>query len=164
MPGWKGLPCAPAAPRLFAVASEVPASNKAAATAIRAALVMQLLQVASSCPIDRTSGPLSNSILLSFFLRRIQSENRRLRVFRPHQLRTDRHAIVLLSCRALGSLRATARDRAAAGLRQVCRKCAQAPVPSPRAAGRRRPLALPSLQRSAAAGPVLIAGIEFVIG
>jgi len=40
MPGWKGLPCALAAPRLFAVAREVPASNKAAATAIRADLVI----------------------------------------------------------------------------------------------------------------------------
>ena len=40
MLGWKGLPYALAAPRLFAVAREVPASNKAPATAIRDDLVM----------------------------------------------------------------------------------------------------------------------------
>ena len=44
MLGWKGLLCAPAAPRVFAVASEVPASNKAAATTIRADLNMPFLQ------------------------------------------------------------------------------------------------------------------------
>src|SRR5215467_7266281 len=38
MTGWEGLPCA--LPRLFADASEVPPSNKAAVTAIRADLVM----------------------------------------------------------------------------------------------------------------------------
>jgi hypothetical protein len=40
MLGWNGLRYALAAPRLFAVAREVPDSNKAAATAIRADLVM----------------------------------------------------------------------------------------------------------------------------
>jgi hypothetical protein len=45
IPGWKGLPCALGAPRLFAVANEVPASNKAAATEIRADFIMLLLAV-----------------------------------------------------------------------------------------------------------------------
>jgi len=43
MLGWKGLPYALAAPRLFAVASEVPASNNAATTAIRADLVIVVI-------------------------------------------------------------------------------------------------------------------------
>jgi hypothetical protein len=44
MLGREGLLCAPAAPLFFADASEVPPSNKAAATAIRADFVMLFLQ------------------------------------------------------------------------------------------------------------------------
>jgi hypothetical protein len=44
MLGREGLPCATAVPRLFADASEVPPNNKAATTAIKAALVMFFLQ------------------------------------------------------------------------------------------------------------------------
>src|ERR1700692_203027 len=42
MSGWRGLPCSPPAPRIFAAASDVPPSNKAAATTVRADLVMLL--------------------------------------------------------------------------------------------------------------------------
>jgi hypothetical protein len=64
MPGWKGLPCAPAAPRLFAIASEVPASNKAAATAIRADLVMLFSRIGSA----------SGSTLIDLFRRYFQNK------------------------------------------------------------------------------------------
>jgi hypothetical protein len=44
MLGREGLLCAPAAPLFFADASEVPPSNKAAATTIRADFVTPFLQ------------------------------------------------------------------------------------------------------------------------
>jgi hypothetical protein len=47
MLGREGLLCAPAAPLVFADASEVPPSNKAAATTIRADLVTLFLQALS---------------------------------------------------------------------------------------------------------------------
>src|SRR5207248_7906361 len=50
MLGREGLLCAPAAPLFFADASEVPPSNKAAATAIRADFVMLFLQAVGNRP------------------------------------------------------------------------------------------------------------------
>src|SRR5262249_56971149 len=88
MLGREGLLCAPPAPRFFADASEVPPSNKAAATAIRADFVMLFLQALG----NRTS-----SYELAHYYKPNRCKGRRV-FFCPQPTDEDGDA----SCHALG--------------------------------------------------------------